>query len=255
MSLPPKSIEVMCEDYKSGYSSVKLSKKYGIAKQNILRYLKLRGIERRSFSKKVNHSSFSRLTPEVIYWVGFLLADGCVRYVTDEQKILRVDLGIKDINHLEKLKSFLGSTHKIGRTPKKCTLDISSKQICNDLSLYGVVPNKSLIAQVDFRLENNRDFWRGVVDGDGSLGSYIHSTRQKNKTPTIQLCGTYNVIEKFCIWSGHKIRITQDGSIFKTSYHGEKSLDIIKRLYIDSQIYLDRKYILATKLLYNERSV
>jgi len=125
-----------------------------------------------------------------------------------------------------------------------------------DLMAHGIVPAKSMILK-PVKLENyNNDFWRGCVDGDGSIMRY-----RKNGLLCrgISLVGTYDITKGFYKYVGDnfgpKIREPiKDGSIFRASYQGSATpIKVIELLYNGSDIYLDRKMDLAREAIMSER--
>ena len=51
--------------------------------------------------------------------------------------------------------------------------------ICRDLIKLGVTPRKTFTFKPHKVLENSKDFWRGIIDGDGSLTT-LDKTRSTN---------------------------------------------------------------------------
>jgi hypothetical protein len=116
-------------------------------------------------------NAFDQLTPA--YWVGFLFADGSVS--KDRQsKTLSVRVSERDRENLLKLRAFLRSTYSIGTAPAGnyggyrsrplVRLSVSSPQLAERILCLGRYDGP-----INTTLVESRDFWRGVVDGDGSL--------------------------------------------------------------------------------------
>jgi len=197
----------------------------------------------------MNDDAFSALTPESSYWIGFLMADGSV----DGKSKMTVSLQLSDADHLEKLKAFLKASYPVrfdsGRN--SCTLAVHSKKIVRDLESFGIVPRKSykdIKAHVD--LANNRDFWRGLVDGDGSvlLNSY--------GKPLNSLVGCRSIVDAFAVFSRQyclpdegKGSIVARGSIWSYAVTGKSAIEVIKQLYYNSVVALDRKKAAAEEIL------
>lgn len=193
----------------------------------------------------LNENAFDDLTdPETAYWIGFIYADG---HVTD--KLHRIDIGLihTDVQHLRKLKTFLNTTTdiKIKKNGKnnKCQLTIHSEVIANRFKELGFDNQKSFTAHPPADLLYSRDFWRGVVDGDGCL----HLIKSLDIC-MIHLCGTYSTIEGFIefvkryIQSINKIpRNAKGKDHFQVAFYKEAFL-LTEILYKDSVVYLDRKY-------------
>jgi hypothetical protein len=119
---------------------------------------------------------FDTITESSAYWVGCLMADGCVYVGKRGNPRIELTLAKTDLSHLVKFKGFLKCTNPIlpkivkldGKKILQYSLRFSSKKIAGILMRHGVTPRKSLTARV-IGLGYNRDFWRGVMDGDGSI--------------------------------------------------------------------------------------
>ena len=60
-------------------------------------------------------------------------------------------------------------------------------------TVYGFTPRKSWDGCItDQRLLNSRHFWRGMIDGDGSIGY-----RKRDGYPLLSLVGTKIMIDQF----------------------------------------------------------
>lgn len=138
---------------------------------------------------------FARPTPEAAYWIGFLMADGCVMRVRHYQPCVRLGLAVKDDAHVEAFRRFLCTPNRITHSSsgqhhsRIARLSVSSSRLAQDLAKYGVVPHKQGRECVR-RLAHNRDFWRGVVDGDGCVSMY-------GRAAWIQLVGSRALLEQF----------------------------------------------------------
>lgn len=88
------------------------------------------------------------------------------------------------------------------------------------------------------------DFWRGVIDGDGSIGR-----KTATDEPFISLVtksealkdAFENYIEQITNFKPNNNRNKRDG-VFNITIHGEKAVKLINTLYQNSNIYIDRKY-------------
>lgn len=122
------------------------------------------------FRHRVNHSAFaSPLNESKAYWIGFLLADGCV-----SNGRIGLELNRRDLKHIAKFQDFVDG-HFYNIRPvlqnNSYSLRFVSHRMANDLAVYGVIPRKSLTS--DFA-ENIPDkllphYLRGFFDGDGSF--------------------------------------------------------------------------------------
>jgi hypothetical protein len=124
------------------------------------------------------------------YWLGFISADGCVT----DNGVVRIALAGQDEGHLVKLKRDLQATHPIrGVTPKgrakhQSALSINSRKLAGGLRAHGVVPRKSLTMKPPTKVPLHllRHYWRGMVDGDGSL---FVSRKYANLRKAVEISG------------------------------------------------------------------
>lgn len=201
----------------------------------------------------LNHRAFAdcESNPEAAYWAGMYMTDGCVTYPPGKGPVIGMSLTLGDREHLVKLQKFLCSGHKIGVEAKKggfggkptCYLRFSSKEIAVDLARYGIIPRKSGREKA-LLLQDNPHFWRGCVDGDGTIG--LANNSRPNKIPQIALCGGKCLIEQFAEFSqrvafGCKATLRLDKSIWAVRISGRHAQKIIRVLYESCLVALDRK--------------
>lgn len=217
----------------------------------------------RKFS--LDESVFDTLTPESAYWLGFLMADGCVFCQENRIPMVSICLGGKDREHLVKFLQFIKSPgraitqHRDG----SFTVQVKSKRLVECLASYGITPRKSFTAKAIGDIAHNPDFWRGVIDGDGCVGDYIcKSTKQygrKNyvsRNIMLQLCGSKDICEQFLSFAHPhvpgcraSVRFTESDNMYVTALGGKYAKRIISELYGGSTIYLDRKYEKAMSIV------
>jgi hypothetical protein len=92
-----------------------------------------------------------------------------------------------------------------------------------------------------------KHYWRGLVDGDGWV------ITNKNGKPTIGLCGTKEICEGFKAFcqsvSPTKANVSKNRGSYQYAVSGSFTIPIIRALYQDATIYLDRKYEKAMEIL------
>lgn len=243
------------ERLKKGVPLTTLAADYGVSWSSFRHHRIVAGIGPRTSRKKtVDEHVFDTATPESAYWIGFLMADGSV----SDQGFLTLGLSIKDAKHVEKFRDFLRSNHKLSVNGKNgysqttaVYLRICSRTLCQALATYGVIPRKSLHAKV-IGLDNNRDFWRGMIDGDGSIGEYYGY--KTNIYPQISLCGSPEIIEQFEQYTKEiaptvKAIPRKHGKIDTFTVRGTNAVVLLKHLYAEANTALDRKLALALKLI------
>jgi hypothetical protein len=198
---------------------------------------------------------------ESAYWIGILMADGSISEIKTHANggitpYVVLKLQIKDIDHLKKFKVFVGSDHPISiytdkREKVSCRVGFSARKMAYKLAEYGVTPRKSLIAEIKGGLEHNRDFWRGVVDGDRYLS--------KGGRPVLNLLGSERLIAQFKSFIENALgkpipaKSVKKGSIY--SITGHTALQVVKTLYYQCFIALKRKLeraqLMLSKLPFN----
>jgi hypothetical protein len=203
----------------------------------------------------INETVFDTLTQESAYWIGNLMADGYIHVGKVGNPRIALTLAMEDRDQLVKFRRFLNCSNeiqtKICRTNGKefiqYTVRFSSKRIANALISFGVTARKSLTARV-IGLENNRHFWRGVIDGDGYF---------KNKDgidgDRIVVVGSYNLMSQFAWFIKHKIpgsevKIKQDKNIHRLFVYGYTARKLSELLYANCSVALDRKLAKAQKM-------
>lgn len=248
--------------YKEGSSSIILSKKFGVHFSTVLNIVKRNNIQIRKMrdAKKIYHydeNFFENIdTEEKAYWVGFILADGCLSIRNNYKKDLSI--GLKDKGHLQKFVSSINGNNKIRTYTWKRrqyeAISIRCPKIIEDLLNLGMTPRKSLIAKVPpIREELSSHFWRGVVDGDGSMGIYINRKRYNHKSFALSLVGSNAVISEFIryIQNNTGIILVANSSrrIFVAKTTNASAIRIIKLLYENATMFMDRKFKLAKHMI------
>ena len=163
-------------------------------------------IDRRTYS--CNDFSFSELTSEGAYWLGFIAADGCI-VEGKKQNRLSIGLATKDFEHLNIFKNDINFDGSIRNTYVKNTykneekkfemsiLNITSQKISDDLyKNFNITPRKSLTLLPPNLSDTNLidAFICGYIDGDGSVYLYKDNVRNVQDTLVITMLGTYEVI-------------------------------------------------------------
>ncbi len=190
-------------------------------------------------------------TPEKAYWLGFLLTDGnvhgtrvCVNIIDkDHLYLFGRSLGIAAPNVSTHYKTVNGKQFPIYR------LQFRSKQMVADLAKLGVVPRKSAITVPwNGPPELMSHFWRGCVDGDGSV------LEHKPQRFTISLCGTLAMVNGFSDYvkrvTGELPNVFARHNIFVTSLCSvEVVRALAQTLYSNASPALARKETIAIQAI------
>lgn len=203
----------------------------------------------------VNHVYFDTIdTEEKAYWLGFISADGYIYHKGEKPSGIGIRLAEKDKDHLEKFRNSLGSTHSVTREEtftERAGFTVSYKirlyswQLGNALINLGLKRNKGINNNPCLLVPNEllRHYWRGLFDGDGSIG----------KNGTISLYGTEGIVSGFKNYIVNKLNISnikvgKCKTIYQVQICGDRRDKVLDLLYRDSTIYLDRKYKLYKSL-------
>lgn len=253
------------ELYLNGMSLTRASKEVGSSPKRLSKYLKENGVEITNPIKvrQMNEDFFKVIDTEAkAYWLGFIYADGYITEFKKNERIKSMSLGIglkaTDENHLHKfLRDIEYTNGKVTHRVVKgangnhhaVRVVVNNTQMCRDLIKLGVTPRKSHTLAFpseeivpDHLLQH---FVRGYVDGDGCLGfAKANSTRLR-----------FGVIGTRWFLEGLMTRIplfqatikVDKRSVIPTSNNSidlthTKAENIIKYLYTNANVYLDRKY-------------
>jgi len=230
--------------YLAGGTCKSVGVQFDVCAQTVCNILARNGIRAKTDFRRPIHDegAFDQITPESAYWIGFLLADGCVHYLRGKYPKVVLELGIEDWEHVEKFRQFIQTETQVrpSHLGAAARLEVTSERIVDTLRGYGVTERKSFTASVVPELRRNRDFWRGVVDGDGNLGYNIG-----NGCPHLGLVGTRAVVEAFKEFCGIEGVIKDVGNVSTLVYYSHNAASIARTLYREATLFLDRKNKLA----------
>lgn len=225
-------------------------------------------------------------TEEKAYWIGFLWCDGYVgkRIRSDKSNPeynIKLSLQEQDETHLLKFKNALSSTHLIhtyntkgygggdSYTNVEKRVFITSYYMGKLLQdKYGLIPYRACCKKLADSIPDNlkKHFIRGVLDADGSVNHY-YTTDRKYKVYKVNVSfTTYNTlldyIESYFYKQGlsstnnykrFKRNEHRDGECRGITYTGTiQATGILKHLYGDANVFLDRKYERYQEIINNK---
>lgn len=230
-----------------------ISKELGIPRHTVYRRLSSAKVVMRDNSNaarrhSINTRFFNTIdTEDKAYWLGFLAADGNVC-----GNLVQIDLAVSDKAHLEKFKEALSSSHPVKERVveyKQARFAVSNRELATDLIRQGITPRKSTTAHAWVGTpELQRHYWRGVVDGDGSI---YRSSGKWN----IALNGSKSMCESFSVWMKGLVdiraNVTQGhGDIWQVRASGDLCAGrIVLELYGEASVFLERKMKLAAQVM------
>ncbi len=241
--------------YNGGHSLNYISRAYGVHKDTIRRFLITNDIDIRTQKEQAtleskirvyNSTYFSKInSPEKAYWLGFILADGTL--TCNDHYRLSISLKPEDGYHLEKFGAVFN--REIGDDRGNPRFDIECKYLWNSLNNLGIKPRKSFNESGkvfgNIRTEYINSFILGFLDGDGSV-------LLTNKRPNYYLLGLYFCGPKILMKKLKSIlmsrfdlndnKIGEHNNSFRIGWSGKQVIPVLKWLYKDSPVRLDRKY-------------
>lgn len=232
-------------------SVTKTAKHFKSSKYKIAKLLRNNNIEIINHQNKVrmNQYFFDIIdTEQKAYWLGFIYADGNLY-----NNSLTISLQLCDLNHLEKFKKDIEFSGVIYKLPKinKCIITFSNKHLAKNIYNKGVVPCKSLILKFPTNKQVPdhliRHFIRGYFDGDGGISLV------KNKLiPIMSIAGTKNFLEGCNNYFTPKIPLynIKNSQINMLQVSHLTACSHLTWLYLDSKIYLSRKYNKYLNIMY-----
>lgn len=257
-----KIIHNAVSDYRdNNLSPSACSEKYGIGVTTLYRYLDKYGIIRHNscIHRIYDRSYFHNIdSEEKAYWLGFICADGCV---THNPWSVELALSVKDKIHLRKFLSCISSqnveikdrivntssfikTHRISSR-----VVLSSKEMCIDLSQYGVVPRKTYTYSFPKQLSPKyySHYLRGYFDGDGCITTAgVETTGYQYYH--LSLMATKSFLKSYMkiLYDELDISYIKLRKVSSQYIWAKKGMiqirKILEYLYGESSIYLDRKY-------------
>ena len=258
--VPPERAAVIVARYLAGESGEILGAEFGIASKTVRELVRRSGGVVRDgcrVQRPLRHDAFDVLTPEAAYWLGMMFTDGTVNHRSSGQPEVALGLQKRDREHLVKFRDWLGSDHAIIEIPPKPGLfgmsgiqyryQVRSHPLADRveaLGRYGPTPDPELAA--------SPDFWRGVVDGDGTVGVY-------SGNPTLKVFGSDWLLGAFVEFldsvglrrthRGRRPNVRPCQSIFAVGTSGTTAAGITKLLYADAVVALDRKAVNAAQIM------
>lgn len=268
----PEHVPVLIERYQAGESARQICLDMPFAEDVALKVLrdfdipiKTRKENRFSMGHTINENAFSDTSePECAYFYGWLLTDGCLLKTRYGHNI-SIELSLKDIEVVKSLQSYIrnGNTvrerhrfdKRTGTTYSMCSFGFQYGPITERLIAFGLSPRKSTKEECPEHFLFNRDFWRGVLEGDGYL-SKLDSCTKMQICGSKELCNQWFEYCKSVVPEMH-MTITEDNrknSLFH-AYSGRfnECKKVLDSLYqgVPEHLRLERKYNLYIGRYYN----
>lgn len=249
--------------YQEGKSLKEVGIEFNVSWNSVYEYLSSKGLQRKPDERKrivplKREDAFSSLTPESVYWIGFLMGDGCVHQPDNPNFSPSISLvgERRDRSHLERFLQFVGSESQVYDTKdiNACHIQVYSRRLADDLAKHGIVPRKTYCTEAPSHLINHRDFWRGAVDADGCISFAIRKKRYYY--PILQFVGTITLVGQFAdflsrqaIQNTPTVRPDKHSKTYSIAIEASPAVQAITHLYKDAFVSLPRKQALANSIM------
>lgn len=243
------------ECYLRGERIKSIARKFNVNHKTIGKNLRRAGIpimprEDRSRVYTHDEKAFSISTPESLYWIGFLFADGSLRKPKGGNWRLSLGLCKRDKNHLLSFRKFLGATNPLSwEPPRDCCikdrkfrstgnyrLDMSCSAVGDHLASIGL-NSKKVDRWPTEELQNSVDFWRGMIDGDGC----IEGTRIQLGSAKKEVILDFRRFVLGILGEGSVGKVYPQAGSWRLSVNSHSAILLARRLYYPGCVALRRK--------------
>jgi len=246
--------------YASSEKACSLAEEFNLAAKAIYNILDKYQVPRQHITSQnrysCNEAFFSTIDNELnAYWLGFIAADGYVYNQPGKGYCLLIKLNPVDTGHLAKFKHDIDTDAPIADyshyVPPFHRISVSSKQLVTDLVSHGIIQAKSTVLEFPTTVPTKllRHFIRGYFDGDGSV---YYGTRGEL---LMSFVGTNNmmkemqkVIAKNCFVNYASVSKQKGKNLYRIAWHCRGIRRILRYMYEDSAVFLDRKMKFYTKV-------
>lgn len=198
-------------------------------------------------------------TAEGSYFLGFVQCDGHLRQQSRNRGSLSIEISQRDVDILDKIEDLLPvicsrktreRNTNFKSEAKFCILNVFDKGFRDSLNAAGVpYGRKSEIISMPSGVINE-DYWRGVLDADGSLGitskdkPFVSLVTKSEKLATdfVKFIKDLTGFQKKCT------RNKRD-NIYNICVFNEDAVILTKTLYYEGCFCIERKYSKALEVL------
>ena len=256
--LTPEREKWICDLYEVYHNKEKVSRIANVSGTTISMLCKKYNIYEYTNSEihrkyHVNGHYFDEInTSNKAYTLGLLFSDGTITSL--EKHILQISLQERDKEILQKILVDMESNHPLyfidynSKNPNcsnQYSFSINDYDLCKGLYSQGMFSNKSLSIEYPQNIPTqfNKDFIRGLLDGDGNISKCGHDANIVGTSMLLEkvkeiIDSELNINCYICDDSHHKSDITK---ILKI-YGRRQAYTFLSWLYDDAELYIQRKY-------------
>lgn len=192
-----------------------------------------------------NFDFFKGRTPEVAYWCGFIMADGCIKSTSKNSYVMMLYIDGKDKSHIEAFCDAVGIIRGAIYTRKEgyVGIHLNHPNLLQDLRFWGVVPRKTYnFVAPNISKSLLPHYLRGWADGDGHIYAKGRGARF-TVSGNLQALYWYGDALRELGYSGH-ISYQSRGDLHGVLYVGGKNQvhDILDLLVVIPNFKLERKW-------------
>ena len=244
--IPDNEIQQAIKMFNEGMSITKIAKELHRDAPTLSKRMKETGanIIQHCNKKSVDSTFFDNWNEESAYWLGFIFADGSLDLDN------KLEICIKDKEHIEKFKEQIKSDHKISERvingSSYYRINMRDKYMGEKLRSLGVLPNKTYgWTMPNVPIEYIHHFIRGLYDGDGNLNVRGSKTAFRIVSYDISILENLMqiILEQVPCVKNHIRIYNYENRVPELNISSKKALnEFLNWLYKDATIYLDRKY-------------
>lgn len=193
----------------------------------------------------------SPLSPEALYWLGWLATDGAIVSQNGASKVT-LCLSSKDADRVREFAKFTGLEEKVAtkQGSDQTYVVVCSTSFARRLAELGITERKSKTLQVANELESSPEFWIGAIEGDG----WVTTTTTKKpygtyQYPVIGMCSASKLFieqyQRFVLGlTGTVGKVTRGESTYSVSKSGDQARALYRSLKEATRFQpkLDRKW-------------
>ena len=169
LQITDSRIQIALEKYLQGSTLTQVSSELKIDRNALAKLFKRHDllknrselIRKGKGKTKVKDEALDILTPEALYWIGFLYADG---HIEKDRPRISLTLQKEDVVHLDKFSKFFGCTIREVKGSGKykdiiyLRCAFSSRKIYDKLKFFDFTNNKTLSITPHYLLIGSKDF-------------------------------------------------------------------------------------------------